>query len=54
MDTFTLKSKKVNKLTNTRKTELTIINGLDFAIDCQIETLGDRMTIWITKKEMEK
>ena len=48
-----IKSNKTSKKSIPKNIELTIVNGLEFELDCQIESNGNNLTIWITKKIKE-
>lgn len=48
-----IKKKSVGKIQIERNLEVIIVNGLDIKINCPIELIGSRLTIWINKTEQE-
>lgn len=50
MEYCKIEKKKLKIIAFERKIELVIVNGLEIELNCQVEQIGNKMTIWINKK----
>ena len=51
MENIKIPPKKLGKLFKQRNLDINIVNALNINIDCDIELIGNKLSIWIKEKK---